>query len=149
VADSWAYRVWIVSHLVEDTTSATLYQARQTRPLCNCAVGRCGEAACGEGRFRDKPFFDEVGAAIDDVAARYQRQAHAFRGFNSSHQTGTAVAKRSCGKIITAMTEPPMPSQNDQSSSFPRLNLMDTVLYLVAGSAMTFISITFLLWLRY
>ena len=47
------------------------------------------------------------------------------------------------------MTEPPMPSQNDQSSSFQRLNLMDTLLYLVAGSAMTFISITFLLWLRY
>ena len=42
-----------------------------------------------------------------------------------------------------------MTSQNDQSRSFQRLNLMDTLLYLVAGSAMIFISLTFLLWLRY
>jgi hypothetical protein len=42
-----------------------------------------------------------------------------------------------------------MPSQNDQPGSFQRLNLMDTLLYVVAGSAMTFISVTFLLWLRY
>jgi hypothetical protein len=42
-----------------------------------------------------------------------------------------------------------MPSQNNQSGSSQRLNLMDTLLYLVAGSAMIFISLTFLLWLRY
>jgi len=47
------------------------------------------------------------------------------------------------------MTEPAMTSQNNQSRSFQRLNLMDTLLYLVAGSAMIFISATFLLWLRY
>jgi len=42
-----------------------------------------------------------------------------------------------------------MPSQNNHSGSSQRLNLMDTLLYLVAGSAMIFISLTFLLWLRY
>jgi hypothetical protein len=42
-----------------------------------------------------------------------------------------------------------MPNQNDQSGTFQRLNLMDTLLYVVAGSAMIFISVTFLLWLRY
>lgn len=31
----------------------------------------------------------------------------------------------------------------------PPLNLMDALLYIVAGSAMVFISFTFLLWLRF
>ena len=42
-----------------------------------------------------------------------------------------------------------MPSQKDLSGTFQRLNLMDTLLYVVAGSAMIFISVSFLLWLRY
>lgn len=42
-----------------------------------------------------------------------------------------------------------MPNRNSLSKSAQRLNLMDAVLYLVAASAMTIISISFLLWLRF
>jgi hypothetical protein len=38
-------------------------------------------------------------------------------------------------------------SSTDQSS--PRLQAIDAFLYLVAGSAMAVISVTFLLWLRF
>jgi len=38
-------------------------------------------------------------------------------------------------------------SSTDQSS--PRLQVIDAFLYLVAGSAMAVISVTFLLWLRF
>jgi len=51
--------------------------------------------------------------------------------------------------IITAMMETTMSTQNTQTEPAQRLNLMDALLYLVAGSAMAFISITFLLWLRF
>ena len=42
-----------------------------------------------------------------------------------------------------------MQDANKSTKPFQRLNLMDAVLYLVAGSAMTIISVTFLLWLRF
>jgi hypothetical protein len=42
-----------------------------------------------------------------------------------------------------------MQELNNRSKPLQRLHLMDAVLYLVAGSAMTIISITFLLWLRF
>ena len=38
---------------------------------------------------------------------------------------------------------------NEKNSITANFNLMDTVLYLVAGCAMVFISFTFLLWLRF
>jgi len=41
-----------------------------------------------------------------------------------------------------------MSNLNEQSKPASRLHLMDTLLYLVAASAMTIISIAFLLWLR-
>jgi hypothetical protein len=43
----------------------------------------------------------------------------------------------------------PMTNANSQVNTTRRLNLMDALLYLVAASAMTFISVTFLLWLRF
>ena len=43
----------------------------------------------------------------------------------------------------------PMQDANKSTKLFQRLNVMDAVLYLVAGSAMTIISVTFLLWLRF
>lgn len=42
-----------------------------------------------------------------------------------------------------------MTNSNGQTKPAQRLNLMEALLYLVAGSALTFISITFLLWLRF
>lgn len=42
------------------------------------------------------------------------------------------------------MTETSQPVKTAQ-----RLNVMDTVLYLIAGSAMLIISVSFLLWLRF
>jgi hypothetical protein len=40
-------------------------------------------------------------------------------------------------------------NRSGQTKPVQRLNLMDTLLYLVAASAMTIISISFLLWLRF
>lgn len=42
-----------------------------------------------------------------------------------------------------------MTNPNSRIKPAQRLNLMEALLYLVAGSAMTFISVTFLLWLRF
>lgn len=42
-----------------------------------------------------------------------------------------------------------MKNLNGQSKPVQRLNLMEALLYLLAGSAMIFISVTFLLWLRF
>ena len=42
-----------------------------------------------------------------------------------------------------------MSKGHEQNSTTANFNLMDTVLYLVAGCAMVFISFTFLLWLRF
>lgn len=42
-----------------------------------------------------------------------------------------------------------MPGIYDSGKSKQPFNLMDTLLYLLAGSAMTIISISFLLWLRF
>ena len=42
-----------------------------------------------------------------------------------------------------------MQDANKTTKQFQRLHLLDAVLYLVAGSAMTIISVTFLLWLRF
>lgn len=42
-----------------------------------------------------------------------------------------------------------MPKAIDNRNSRTPLNLMDAFLYLLAGSAMTIISVSFLLWLRF
>lgn len=42
-----------------------------------------------------------------------------------------------------------MSQPGTRSKSASRFNFMDVLLYTLAGSAMTFISITFLLWLRF
>lgn len=42
-----------------------------------------------------------------------------------------------------------MTTSNSRTGSARRLHLMDALLYLVAGSAMAFITVTFLLWLRF
>lgn len=43
----------------------------------------------------------------------------------------------------------PMINPKSRTKPAHRLNLMEALLYLVAGCAMTFISVTFLLWLRF
>jgi hypothetical protein len=72
-----------------------------------------------------------------------------FGELSAPNKLARRLLKETALQNITAMTEPPMHSQNEQFRSFQRLNLMDTLLYVVAGSAMIFISVTFLLWLRY
>jgi hypothetical protein len=42
-----------------------------------------------------------------------------------------------------------MPKTMDSKKFWPQINLMDALLYLLAGSAMLIISISFLLWLRF
>ena len=42
-----------------------------------------------------------------------------------------------------------MPKTMDSKKSWSQINLMDAFLYLLAGSAMLIISISFLLWLRF
>mgnify|MGYP001814278290 CR=1 FL=1 len=42
-----------------------------------------------------------------------------------------------------------MPKTMDSRKFWTQINLMDTVLYLLAGGAMLIISISFLLWLRF
>ena len=42
-----------------------------------------------------------------------------------------------------------MPKTLDSKKSWSQINLMDAFLYLLAGSAMLIISISFLLWLRF
>ena len=42
-----------------------------------------------------------------------------------------------------------MPKMMDSKKIWSQINLMDAFLYLLAGSAMLIISITFLLWLRF
>jgi len=42
-----------------------------------------------------------------------------------------------------------MPKTMDGKKSWSQINLMDAFLYLLAGSAMLIISISFLLWLRF
>jgi len=42
-----------------------------------------------------------------------------------------------------------MPRTIDDKKTRTSLNLMDAFLYLLAGSAMTIISVSFLLWLRF
>ena len=42
-----------------------------------------------------------------------------------------------------------MPKTMDSKKFWPQINLMDVFLYLLAGSAMLIISISFLLWLRF
>jgi len=42
-----------------------------------------------------------------------------------------------------------MPKTMNSKKSWPQINLMDAFLYLLAGSAMLIISISFLLWLRF
>ena len=42
-----------------------------------------------------------------------------------------------------------MPRVLDNKRTGTRINFMDTLLYVLAGSAMTIITISFLLWLRF
>jgi hypothetical protein len=42
-----------------------------------------------------------------------------------------------------------MPKTMDSKKIWSQINLMDALLYLLAGSAMLIISISFLLWLRF
>jgi hypothetical protein len=42
-----------------------------------------------------------------------------------------------------------MPKMMDSKKIWSQINLMDAFLYLLAGSAMLIISISFLLWLRF
>ena len=42
-----------------------------------------------------------------------------------------------------------MPKMMDGKKAWSQINLMDVFLYLLAGSAMLIISISFLLWLRF
>ena len=42
-----------------------------------------------------------------------------------------------------------MPKTMDSKKPWSQINLMDAFLYLLAGSAMLIISISFLLWLRF
>ncbi len=46
-------------------------------------------------------------------------------------------------------TELIMPKTMDSRKFWSQINLMDVLLYLLAGSAMLIISISFLLWLRF
>jgi hypothetical protein len=42
-----------------------------------------------------------------------------------------------------------MPKTMDDRKTWTQINLMDAFLYLLAGSAMLIISVSFLLWLRF
>lgn len=42
-----------------------------------------------------------------------------------------------------------MPKTFDTRKTKSQINIMDALLYLMAGSAMTIISVSFLLWLRF
>lgn len=42
-----------------------------------------------------------------------------------------------------------MPKTMDNRKTWTQINLMDAFLYLLAGSAMLIISVSFLLWLRF
>ena len=50
---------------------------------------------------------------------------------------------------IDTWTELIMPKMMDSKKFWSQINLMDLFLYLLAGSAMLIISISFLLWLRF
>jgi hypothetical protein len=98
----------------------------------------------------DKPPFSEIGAAIGDAGSVSWPSRACFPRPFTLHESGTPVAftdRRH--KFITAIMESLMRTGNEQIRTVPRLNLMDAVLYLVAGSAMTLISFTFLLWLLF
>ena len=45
--------------------------------------------------------------------------------------------------------EPSMQKTTENSRNRVQLNFMDALMYLVAGSAMTIISVSFLLWLQF
>ncbi len=42
-----------------------------------------------------------------------------------------------------------MPNFSEDRKNSGQINVLDTLLYLVAGSTMTIISVSFLLWLRF
>jgi hypothetical protein len=59
------------------------------------------------------------------------------------------VNKKPDGLDNETWTELVMPKTMDSKKFWAQINLMDAFLYLLAGSAMLIISISFLLWLRF